>query len=103
MRHLHPHLSFDDANIRRMFETCKHSPEFLREFKISPLLQPQAFVLGVNEALHFLSFVITDGWLEFVFVVIIEDLREHVADGFALGVAHRMDGGVDVFGYKLMK
>jgi hypothetical protein len=67
------------------------------------VLQLQVFVLSVNEALHFLGFLVADGWLEFVFVVIIEDLREHVADGLALGVAHQMDGSVDVFGYELME
>lgn len=67
------------------------------------VLQPQAFVLSVNEALHFLGFLVADGWHEFVFVVIIEDLREHIGDSLALGVAHHVDGGVDVFGYELME
>lgn len=66
------------------------------------VLQPQAFVLSVNEALHFLGFLVADGWHEFVFIVIIEDLREHIGDSL-LRFAHRVDGGVDVFGYELME
>ena len=66
------------------------------------MFQPQAFVLSVNEALQVLLFLVADGWHEFVFVVIIEDLREHIGDSL-LRFAHRMDGGVDVFGYELME
>ena len=58
-------------------------------------------VYSGHEVLQFLGFLVADGWLDVV--VIIEDLRKHIVDGLALGVAHRMDGGVDVFGYELME
>ena len=35
-RHLTPRLDLNGANIRRIFETCKHFRYFLREFKKKP-------------------------------------------------------------------
>jgi hypothetical protein len=52
-RHLTPRLDLNGANIRRIFETCKHFRYFLREFKKRPTL---AIAAGAGLAKNQISF-----------------------------------------------
>ena len=54
-----------------------------------------------HECLEVGCFVVGDGWL-IVDVVILEDLREHVGNGLALWVSHRIDSSVCAFSHELM-
>ncbi len=74
--------------------------KWLGVYRLPLLLQTCVFCC--HEVLQVLLLLGGDGWHEFVFVVIIEDLREHIGDSL-LRFAHRMDGSVDVFGYELME
>lgn len=74
--------------------------KWLWVYRLPLLLQPCVFCC--HEVLQVLLLLGGDGGLHVV-IVIIEEHGEHVADGLALGVAHRMDGGVDVFGNELME
>ena len=54
-----------------------------------------------HECLEVGCFVVGDGWL-IADVVILKYLREHVADGLALWVSHRIDSSVCAFGHELV-
>lgn len=58
-------------------------------------------VHAVHECLKVGFFVFSNGWLVW-YVVILEDLREHVGNGLALWVSHRIDSSIDTFSHELV-
>ena len=59
-------------------------------------------VHAVHECLESGCFVVSDGWLIVVIVIILKYLWEYIGNCLALGVAHGEHGGVGTFGHQLM-
>ena len=68
------------------------------------MVQGLPFCLAVecfHQGLHVGHFILADGWLVVV-VVILEEHGEYVGYGLAFGVAHGIHGGVGALGDELM-
>jgi len=59
-------------------------------------------VVCFHKGLHVGHFLLADGWLVVVVVVILEEHGKHVFHGLALRVAHDVDSGIDAFSHQLM-
>ena len=59
-------------------------------------------VHSFHECLEVGCFVFCDGWLIVVIVVVVKYLWEHVGNGLAFRVTHRVDSCVGTFGHQLM-
>lgn len=60
-------------------------------------------VVVVDELLEFLAVFLCELVLFVVLVLVVEDVREEVLDGFALGVAHGEHGCVCALGQQLVR
>ena len=56
----------------------------------------------VHECLEFSRFFFGDFRLVIIFLVIFKQHREHVSNGLAFGVAHRIDGSIGTFSHQLV-
>lgn len=63
----------------------------------------KAGVFCRHEVLEFLPFIVGDGWLHVVVVIVFEELRKQVVYLFSFGATEGEGGCVDVFGQQLVE